>query len=131
MCTVRAIQAHLYKQFNKKFKATTVRYALAVRLGLKYRTTTKTRLVFTPQRIALADSFCEKLYTALQEEAAGTAVLVYMDETFCHQHHMPSKAWQEDDDAEGAVRCDRVRSKGKMFIIVHALLVQAWSYLQA
>ena len=120
MCTVRAIQAHLFQKYGKVFKYTTIRYGLVVRLGLKYRTTSKTRLVFTPQRIALADEFCVKICKALDEEAAGTSVLVYMDETFCHQHHMPSKAWQEDDDADGAVRCDRVRSRGKMFIILHA-----------
>lgn len=121
MCTVRALQAHLLQKFGKIFKYPTIRYALAVRLGLRYRTTRKTRLVFTPQRILLADDFCVKTCAALEEEAAGDAVLVYMDETYCHQHHMPSKAWQEDDDAEGAVKCDRVRSRGKMFIIVHAL----------
>ena len=120
MCTVRAIQAHLLQKFNKMFKYTTIWYGLSVRLGLKYRTTAKRRLVFTSQRIALADAFCVKLCKGLDEQAAGESVLVYMDETYCHQHHMPSKAWQEDEDAEGAVRCDRVRSRGKMFIILHA-----------
>ena len=52
----------------------------------------KKRIIFTPQRIILADKFCEKLSRALVEEAAGTSVLVYMDETYCHQHHMPGKA---------------------------------------
>ena len=121
ICTVRSIQAHLLHKFGKMFKYSTVRYGLAVRLGLKYRNAMKKRIIFTPQRIILADTFCEKVCRALVEEAAGTAVLVYMDETYCHQHHMPGKAWQEDDDAEGAVRCERVRSRGQMFIILHAL----------
>ena len=93
MCTVRTIVAHLLQKYGKLFKYHTVRYALAVRLGLKYRTTRGSRIVFTPQRIHLADTFCEKIVKALREEAAGESVLVYMDETYCHQHHMPSKAW--------------------------------------
>ena len=121
MCSVRAIQAHLLQQYGTVFKYHTVRYGLAVRLGLKYRTTRATRIVFTPQRITLADDFCRNLFRALGEEAAGEAVLVYMDETYCHQHHMPANAWQEDDNVEGAVRCDRVRSRGQMLIILHAL----------
>ena len=121
MCTVRSIQAHLLQKFGVLFKYPTVRYALAVRLGLKYRTTRGTRIVFTPQRIHLADNFCVKIVKGLEEEAAGTAVMVYEDETYCHQHHMPAKAWQEDEDVTEAVSCDRVRSRGKMMIIIHAL----------
>ena len=121
ICTVRGIQAHLLQKFGKLFKYHTIRYGLAERLGLKYRSTRGTRVVFTPQRISLADDFCEKLVKALEEEASGESVLVYMDETYCHQHHMPVKAWQEDAGAEGAVACDRVRSKGKLLIILHAV----------
>ena len=51
----------MFQKYGKVFKYTTIRYGLVVRLGLKYRTTSKTRLVFTPQRIALADEFCVKL----------------------------------------------------------------------
>ena len=121
VCTVRAIQAHLMQKFNKLFKPSTILYAMKVRLGLKYRSTMGKRIVFTPHRIKLADEFCVKLHAALIEEAEGRAILVYMDETYCHQHHMPGRAWQEDDDAEGAVRCERSRSKGSLMIILHAL----------
>ena len=121
ICTVRSIQAHLIHLYGIKFKYSTIRYALVDRLGLKYRTTLGKRLIFTPQRIILADTFCEKLYSALIEEREGNAVIVYMDETYCHQHHMPSRAWQEDESTDGAVRCERTRSKGNMLIILHSL----------
>ena len=123
VCTVRSIQAHLFDKYGETFRYYTIRYALSVRLGLKYRSARGSRLVFTPQRIRihLADTFCKLIYRALAEEAAGEAVLVYQDETYCHQHHMPVKAWQEDEDKEGAVSCDRVRSRGQMFIIVHSM----------
>lgn len=121
MCTVRAIQAHLLHKFNKLLKPSTILYGMRVRLGLKYRSTSGKRIVFTAHRIQLADEFCEKIIAALTEEAAGRCVLVYMDETYCHQHHMPGRAWQEDDDAAGAVRCERSRSKGRLMIILHAL----------
>ena len=67
-------------------------------------------------------SLCPQIRVAFVRQGQPRhTVLVYMDETYCHQHHMPSKAWQEDDNAEGAVRCERVRSRGKMLIILHAL----------
>ena len=118
---MRAIQAHLIHKYGITFKYHTIRYGLVHRLELKYRTTLGKRLIFTPQRIILADNFCEKIHAALGEERAGRAVVAYMDETFCHQHHMPSKAWQEDESAPGAVRVERVRSRGNMLIIVHCL----------
>ena len=92
ICSVRSIQEHIYHKFDKLFKYHTIRYALAVRLGLKYRSAIRKRLVFTPQRILLADEFCHKLVRALGEQAADTAVLVYMDETYCHQNHMCTNA---------------------------------------
>ena len=59
-----------------------MRYALKVRLGLKYRSVIKKRLIFTLHRILLADEFCKTLYRALQQEEAGRTVLIYMDETY-------------------------------------------------
>lgn len=88
VCTVRSIQAHLFDKYGETFRYYTIRYALSVRLGLKYRSARGSRLVFTPQRIHLADTFCKLIYRALAEEAAGEAVLVYQDETYCHQHQI-------------------------------------------
>ena len=111
MCTIRGVQAHLYKKFGKMFKYYNLWYAMSARLGLRYRTVVNKRIVFSQARIKVADCFCRDLAEAMREESAGRCVIVYMDESYCHQNHMPSKAWQEDDDAEGNVRGERTRSK--------------------
>ena len=41
ICTIRGIVTHLMYKFGKEFKYHTVRYALTVRLGLKYRSVIK------------------------------------------------------------------------------------------
>ena len=107
VCSVKAIIAHLYSKFDIEFNYQVVHYALKSRLGLKYRTPLKSRLVFTEGRNKLGVQFCLSLDQALKEQAAGTAVLVYMDETYCHTNHMPSKCWCGD----GVGRVERSRSK--------------------
>ena len=42
-----SIIVHLFSKFNILFKYRTVYYALTVRLGLKYRTPLKSRLIFS------------------------------------------------------------------------------------
>ena len=59
---------------------------------------------------------------ALKEQAAGRAVIVYMDESYCHANHMPDKCWC--GDAVG--RVERSRSKGSLTIILHALTKDGW-----
>ena len=61
ICTIRSIQAHLIHKYGIEFKYSTIRYGLVHRLELKYRTTLDKRIIFTPQRIILADDFCIKL----------------------------------------------------------------------
>ena len=104
---MRSISAHLYSKFGIEFKHSTVNYALRKRLGLCYRTPLKSRLVFTEGRNKLGIEFCKDLDKALKEEAAGTAVLVYLHETYCHTNHMPPKCWC--GNAVG--RVERSRSK--------------------
>lgn len=41
MCTVRAVQAHIFQKHNLMFKYKTVWYAMSERLGLKYKTALK------------------------------------------------------------------------------------------
>src|SRR5687768_9420472 len=53
---------------------------------------------------------------ALSEEEAGTAVIVYMDESYIHSHHATKKGWfhPNNRDVIGA-------SDGKRLIILHAM----------
>ena len=122
LCTVNAIIAHLYQKFGIEFKYRTIHYALTTRLGLRYRTPLKRRLVFAEGRTKLGIQFCLDYDHALKEERAGRAVIVRMDETYCHTHHMPSRCWC--GDAVG--RVERSRSKGSLTIILHAMTKDGW-----
>ena len=98
---------------------------MSKRLGLRYKTACKKRIVFTQERLGTADIFVTKIDDALKLQAAGKLIVVYMDETYVHTNHMPSKCWQEDD-ADGNHRVERGRSKGTLTIIVHALTKDGW-----
>ena len=93
-------------------------YALTKHLGLKYRTPLKSRLIFSEDRTKLGVEFVNDLDHTLKEEKAGRAVIVYLDETYCHTNHMPAKCWC--DDNVGTV--ERSRSKGQLTIILHAMI---------
>ena len=122
MCNINSVIAHLYSKFGIEFKYRTVHYALTTRLGLKYRTPLKSRLIFSEGRTALGVDFVQDMDHALKEQAAGRAIIVYMDETYCHLNHMPGKCWC--GDAVG--RVERSRSKGSLTIILHALVKDGW-----
>ena len=113
MCNVKSIQAHLLSWCGKYFEKHVVLYALRTRLGFKYRTPLCRRIVFSPARVQLAFKFVSHLDRALKEERAGTAILGYMDETYCHLCHLPGKMWYRDVDV-GTVRAERPRSKGSL-----------------
>ena len=85
------MQAHIFQKHNLMFKYKTVWYAMSERLGLKYKTALKKRIVFTQKRLVLADVFVTELDSAIKLQSAGEVILVYMDETYVHTNHMPSK----------------------------------------
>ena len=55
---------------------------------------------------------------AIKLEEAGTHMRVFMDESYCHLNHRPNRTWNED-----GVAVSRVKSKGSLFILVHALTI--------
>ena len=128
MCTVKSVQAHLLTKTGIFFKEHVVWYALSKRLGFKYRTPLKRRIIFSPERTQLGIEFCRNLDTALKAERAGTGIVVYMDETYCHLHHLPGKMWYRDSDID-TERAERCRSKGSLQIILHALWKGGWMVL--
>ena len=97
-------------------------YALTERLGLKYRTPLKSRLIFSEGRTKLGVQFVKDLDYAIKEEQAGRAIIVYLDESYCHTNHMPKKCWCGDNVG----RVERSRSKGQLTIILHALTKDGW-----
>ena len=131
MCTVRGVQAHLYSTHQKLFKYKTVWYAMSERLGLRYKTAFKKRIVFTEGRIKTADFFVTQLDEVLKMQRDGDVIVVYMDESYVHNNHMPSKCWQELLHADGsenieANRVERSRSKGALTVIIHACTKDGW-----
>src|SRR5207253_2308200 len=53
---------------------------------------------------------------ALGEEAAGTAIIVYMDESYIHAHHACKKGWFQSNDRDVIGDDD-----GTRLIILHAM----------
>ena len=126
MCNVRSIIAHLYQKFGISFKYRTVHYALTERLHLKYRTPLQSRLIFSEGRTKLGIGFVTDLDQAIKDERAGRCVIVYMDESYCHTNHMPSKCWCGDNVG----RVERSRSKGTLTIILHAMTKDGWLFCE-
>ena len=111
MCNVKSIQAHLYSKYGIYFKAHVIYHALKSRLKFKYHTPLCRRIVFSEQRTELGIKFCGELDAAIKLERRGEAIIIYMDETYCHLQHIPSKMWYRDVDI-GSERSERSRSKG-------------------
>ena len=83
-------------------------------LGFEYNRVQKVMKKLTPKRRRRLRRYLMELSTALRLEAEGTHVIVYMDETYCHQHHAPARAWLHSQGNEH-------QSKGPRLIIVQAI----------
>ena len=70
-------------------------------------------------RNALIRSYIYKYARALKEQEEGTAIIVYMDESYIHAHHCSQYLWYSlSSDTKNDVRGD---GKGKRIIIIHAM----------
>jgi hypothetical protein len=70
-------------------------------------------------RNALIRSYVYKYAKALREQEAGTAIIVYMDESYIHAHHCSQFLWHSlSSSHKNEVRGD---NKGKRIIIMHAM----------
>ena len=121
MVTARRIQAHLFDKFGIEFNQGTIYYCLNKRLKLKYASAEKAKIVFTAARTRCAMQFCINYDESLKLEAAGTHICVYMDESYCRGNHMSKRTWNETGRF-----VNRVRSKGSLLIIVHAITVDGF-----
>ena len=121
MVTISRIQAHLLAKFDQVFKKATIHYCLTKRLHLKFSDSGRPKIVFTPARKRSALIFCRDYDLALKLEAAGTHVIVYMDESYCHVNHRCSRTWWKKGNT--AVRG---RGKGSLLIILHTITKSVW-----
>jgi len=70
-------------------------------------------------RWALIRKYIYKYAAALKEQEDGTAIIVYMDESYIHAHHCSQFLWHSLSSAtKNEVRGD---NKGKRIIIMHAM----------
>ena len=116
MITVGRIQAHLLDKFGVLFKKGSIKYCLNKRLGIRYRDAGKPKVTFSAARKRSAIVYCKNLDASLKLEREGTHVIVYMDESYCHGNHRPSRVWKRADE-----EVIRSRGKGALTIIVHAI----------
>ena len=72
-------------------------------------------------RTRSAITFCCDYDEALKLEAGGTHIIVYMDESYVRGNHMCKRTWNETGKIP-----TRVRSKGPLLVIVHAITKDAW-----
>lgn len=70
-------------------------------------------------RDTLIRQYIYKYAQAVREQGDGTAVIVYMDESYVHSHHGVKKGWFHPDAIEGADTQGDIR--GKRLIIMHAM----------
>ena len=93
---------------------------LLKQLGYRWRRKRCMGRMTREQRAQRTRSFIKQLNVALKEEELGSAVIVYMDESYIHCSHCFQLCWALAADAEG----HHVRGapgKGKRLIILHAM----------
>ena len=127
-------ELHEVTQNNVFLSCTTLRRELEEQLGLVVSKSTVHRWLhalgyvygkkhFVNQthlyRWALIRSYIYKYAAALKEQEDGTAIIVYMDESYIHAHHCSQFLWFSLSSAtKNEVRGD---NKGKRIIIMHAM----------
>lgn len=120
--TIPKLQGKLEAEKNLKVTSAVLRYVLTKKLGFKWGPSKKVSLKIRKSllRTKQIREFLILFANALELESSGDYVIVYMDETFCHQRHSSNWTWYRDTDpAKNKVRTGS--GKGKRFIILHAI----------
>ena len=95
--------------------ASAFRCLMTKRLNFRYMSVTRSLRRQTEERKRRVRSFICQMSDALRKEAAGTHILCFMDESYCHRHHMKSHTW-----VHGKEGVDKT-SKGERLILIHAM----------
>ena len=94
-------------------------WRLLKKMGFRYTKRTNKRQLYERHDVIAARA--EYLRAIREYRRAGRSI-VYLDETWCNQHHTVAKAWQ---DGESAPK-DAPSGKGKRLIILHAGSANGW-----
>ena len=88
-------------------------------LGYVYRNKHFIKTATSSYRHCLIRGFIYKYAKALKEQEDGTAIIVFMDESYIHSHHCSKKLWFSlSSPTKNDVRGD---DRGKRIIIMHAM----------
>ena len=93
------------------------RYVLVHRMKYRWGRVKRKRFTLTKNRKMRIRKYLLQYETALRQEANGTHVNVYMDESYIHQNH----AWEYTLHPENDNEIEGKTGKGKRLIIVHAI----------
>jgi hypothetical protein len=117
------IRAYFYQHHRVLFTYRHIRYYLTTYVNGKYGRMKYVR-TFDPYDKNLRPlklAFFEKYIAALKrQDVDKSAVIVYMDESYCHHNHHHEFSWSITSAAEGN-RIKGSASKGKRFVMVHAI----------
>jgi hypothetical protein len=113
--TSTIITAELGKQLGVAADRSTVRRWLNA-LGYRWRNKRYIGGMKPQAKNARIRQFILEYAAALAEEAAGTAIIVYVDESYIHAHHASKKGWFHSSDRD-VIGDDN----GTRLIILHAM----------
>ena len=127
--TLRTIRNHLLDEFSSEnlrtrddkrlllteIKPSAIRYALVHWLGYAWGKVKLRKIQGSADRPKIVRTYLHEKSKALKLERDGTHVIVYTDESYCHQTHAPSESWIKEGSGG---RVDRGSSKGKRLIIL-------------
>jgi transposase len=98
-------------------------------LGYKWRRKRCIGRMNKEQRAQRTRSFIEQYDVALKEQQYGSAVIVYVDESYLHTAHSNQFCWALSADAQGH-HVRGLPSKGKRLIILHAMTADGLLHLE-
>ena len=94
-------------------------WRLLKKMGFRYTKRTNKRQLYERHDVIAARA---EYLRAIREYRRAGRPIVYLDKTWCNQHHTVAKAWQ---DGESAPK-DAPSGKGKRLIILHAGSANGW-----
>jgi len=119
--TAKKLQCRFKADLNILVSKQMIRYVLT-RLGYEWGSAKKVsrKVLKCKNREKQIHEYLIKYADALKRQESGEVVIVYMDETYCHQNHSSNYTWY--NPKLGQSNIVRVGSgKGARFIIVHAI----------
>jgi len=119
--TVKRIQEELnLSEFHLRISDTTIRKILE-EIGFKYRDTGKAQnFVETSEIVEWRDRYLEKRINIRSSVERGDIYEVWLDESYCNQHHVAKRSWFREGDVV------KRGNKGRRWVILHAGGREGW-----